>query len=40
MNKTTAFACFDHGIYGALEKVDDTKKTTQSKISQILWKIY
>ena len=40
MNKTTAFACFDHGIYGALEKVDDAKKTTQSKISQILWKIY
>jgi len=41
MPRTTVIGAFDHGIYGAVERVSDHMKTPlQGKPRQILWRIY
>ena len=41
MNRTTAIGAFDHGIYGAVERVSDHLHTPDAgKPRQILWRIY
>ena len=40
MNRTTVYGAFDHGIYGALERVTDHLKLSAGKPRQILWRIY
>ena len=40
MTRTTVFGGYDHGIYGALERVTDHLATSGGKPRQILWRIY
>jgi heterotetrameric sarcosine oxidase alpha subunit len=41
MPRTTVIGAFDHGIYGAVERISDHLKTPSSgKPRQILWRIY
>jgi len=41
MNRTTVIGAFDHGIYGALERVSDHLPVTpKGKVRQTLWRIY
>ncbi|TVP69210.1 MAG: sarcosine oxidase subunit alpha family protein [Rhodobacteraceae bacterium] len=41
MSRTTVFGAFDHGIYGAVERVSDhLPRPAQGKPRQILWRIY
>ncbi len=41
MPRTTIIGAFDHGIYGAVERISDHLKTPQEgKPRQILWRIY
>ena len=41
MSRTTAIGAFDHGIYGAVERVSDHLATPEDgKPRQILWRIY
>lgn len=38
--RTTVFGAFDHGVYGALERVTDHMRSDSSRPRQILWRIY
>ena len=40
MSRTTVYGAYDHGIYGALERVGDHKPSETGKPRQILWRIY
>ncbi len=40
MSRTTVYGAYDHGIYGALERVGDHKPSQTGKPRQILWRIY
>lgn len=40
MNRTTVYGAFDHGIYGAVERVTDHLRPSNDKPRQILWRIY
>ncbi len=40
MNRTTVYGAFDHGIYGAVERVTDHLRYSNDKPRQILWRIY
>ncbi len=40
MARTTVYGAFDHGIYGALERVTDHLPTSEGKPRQILWRVY
>lgn len=39
MPRTTIFGAFDHGIYGAVERVSDHLPTGSSRVRQTLWRI-
>lgn len=39
MRRTTVFGAFDHGIYGALERVSDHLATPGTAVRQTLWRI-
>ncbi|RWB66289.1 sarcosine oxidase subunit alpha family protein [Mesorhizobium sp.] len=39
MRRTTVFGAFDHGIYGAVERVSDHLAEAGSKVRQTLWRI-
>ena len=39
MTRTTVYGAYDHGIYGALERVGE-HKSDQSGTRQILWRVY
>jgi sarcosine oxidase subunit alpha len=40
MTRTTVYGAYDHGIYGALERMTDHLPTSSGKPRQILWRIY
>lgn len=40
MSRTTVYGVYDHGIYGALERVTDHLPAANGKPRQILWRIY
>ncbi len=40
MPRTTVYGSYDHGIYGALERVTDHLPAPNGKPRQILWRIY
>ncbi len=40
MMRTTVFGAFDHGIYGALERVTDHLPSSAGRPRQIFWRIY
>lgn len=40
MTRTTVYGGYDHGIYGALERVTDHMPSSGGKPRQILWRIY
>lgn len=40
MTRTTVYGAFDHGIYGALERMTDHLATAGGKPRQVLWRIY
>ena len=40
MPRTTIYGAYDHGIYGALERITDHLPTSDGKPRQILWRIY
>ncbi|MFT4717167.1 MAG: heterotetrameric sarcosine oxidase alpha subunit [Paracoccaceae bacterium] len=40
MSRTTVYGSYDHGIYGALERVTDHLADGGGKPRQILWKVY
>ncbi|MBC8267529.1 MAG: sarcosine oxidase subunit alpha family protein [Rhodospirillaceae bacterium] len=40
MARTTVYGAYDHGIYGALERVTDHLVTSNGKPRQILWRVY
>ena len=40
MPRTTIYGAYDHGIYGALERVGDHMPSNTGKPRQILWRIY
>ncbi|MEO1550042.1 MAG: 2Fe-2S iron-sulfur cluster-binding protein, partial [Pseudomonadota bacterium] len=40
MTRTTVYGAFDHGIYGALERMTDHLATSDGKPRQVLWRIY
>jgi len=40
MPRTTVYGAFDHGIYGALERVGDHLSSNTGKPRQVLWRIY
>ncbi len=40
MPRTSVIGAFDHGIYGALERVTDHLPTSAGKPRQILWRVY
>ena len=40
MSRTTIYGAYDHGIYGALERVGDHLPSNSNKPRQILWRIY
>lgn len=39
MTRTTVFGAFDHGIYGAVERVSDHLATPGGRVRQTLWRI-
>src|SRR5690606_24446934 len=39
MRRTTVFGAFDHGIYGAVERVSDHLPAAGGKVRQTLWRI-
>ncbi|MFJ1293856.1 sarcosine oxidase subunit alpha family protein, partial [Paracoccus yeei] len=39
MRRTTAWGAFDHGIYGAVERVSDHLPTPGKRVRQTLWRI-
>ena len=40
MTRTTIYGAYDHGVFGALERVTDHLKDSGGKPRQILWRIY
>ncbi len=40
MTRTTIYGAYDHGVFGALERVTDHLKSSGGKPRQILWRIY
>ena len=40
MSRTTVYGAYDHGIYGALERMTDHLATSGEKPRQVLWRIY
>ncbi len=40
MTRTTVYGAYDHGVFGALERVTDHLKSSGGKPRQILWRIY
>ncbi|WP_425046252.1 sarcosine oxidase subunit alpha family protein [Primorskyibacter sp. S87] len=40
MTRTTVYGAFDHGIYGALERMTDHLPVSDGKPRQVLWRIY
>ena len=40
MPRTTVYGAFDHGIYGALERIPDHLSSNRQKPRQVLWRIY
>jgi len=40
MTRTTVYGAYDHGIYGAIERVTDHLPISNGKPRQILWRIY
>jgi len=40
MTRTTVYGAFDHGTYGALERMTDHLPDSDSKPRQVLWRIY
>ena len=40
MLRTTIYGAFDHGIYGAIERVGDHLLANHNKPRQILWRVY
>ncbi|MBZ0217541.1 MAG: hypothetical protein K8F25_13365, partial [Fimbriimonadaceae bacterium] len=40
MPRTTIFGAYDHGIYGALERIGERQISDSDKPRQILWRIY
>lgn len=40
MKRTTVFGAYDHGVYGALERISDHLPTSNNKPRQVLWRIY
>ncbi len=40
MTRTTVYGAYDHGVFGALERVTDHLATSGNKPRQILWRIY
>ena len=40
MSRTTVYGAYDHGIYGALERVTDHLPSSGGKPRQVLWRIY
>ena len=40
MPRTTVYGAYDHGIYGALERITDHLQPTDAIPRQILWKVY
>ncbi len=39
-SRTTVYGVFDHGIYGAVERVSDHLPSSEGKPRQILWRIF
>jgi len=40
MPRTTIYGAYDHGVYGALERVTDHLPSSNGKPRQILWRVY
>ena len=40
MTRTTIYGAYDHGVFGALERMTDHLKSSAGKPRQILWRIY
>ena len=40
MRRTTVYGAFDHGVYGALERMTDHLPDSGGKPRQVLWRIY
>lgn len=40
MTRTTAYGAYDHGVYGALERMTDHLASSSGKPRQVLWRIY
>ncbi len=40
MSRTTVYGCFDHGIYGMLERKTDHLQTSNGLPRQVLWRVY
>ncbi len=40
MTRTTVYGAFDHGVYGALERMTDHLPTSGNKPRQVLWRVY
>ncbi len=40
MTRTTIYGAYDHGIYGALERMTDHLPNSHDKPRQVLWRIY
>lgn len=40
MKRTTVYGAYDHGVYGALERIGDHLPTSNNKPRQVLWRIY
>ncbi|WP_420861038.1 sarcosine oxidase subunit alpha family protein [Algirhabdus cladophorae] len=40
MTRTTVYGAFDHGTYGALERMTDHLPSAKGKPRQVLWRIY
>ncbi len=40
MSRTSVYGAYDHGVYGALERMTDHLPTSDGKPRQVLWRIY
>jgi len=40
MTRTTVYGAYDHGVYGALERMTDHLSDSHGKPRQVLWRIY
>ena len=40
MTRTTVYGAYDHGVYGALERMTDHLASANGKPRQVLWRIY